>query len=70
MLLCANCLAKETAAQPAEQKSRRWMAAGMRFAITAGSAVLLWLVFYALGQFLKKIPADLHEGTIWRVAGF
>jgi len=27
---------------------------------------MLWMIFYAIGSLLLSIPADFHEGTIWR----
>ncbi|HEY4249520.1 MAG TPA: hypothetical protein VGM64_22040 [Lacunisphaera sp.] len=64
VLLCAVCLAREAGPKTLEQKS-----AGMRFGkavLTVACVLLLWVVFYGFGQFLKTIPLSVHEGTIWR----
>ena len=67
VLLCASCLAKETAAKTTAPVERRWVGVVGRWTATAMSALLLWIVLYGLGQFLKTIPPELHEGTIWRI---
>jgi hypothetical protein len=61
-LLCATCIARlgrTTATTP-----RRWAALGRR--ISLGAAVLVaWVAFFIVGTLLLKIPAEMHEGTIW-----
>jgi hypothetical protein len=62
-LLCSGCLAKQTAARD----QRRERLAGMRRGLRAvAGAAALWLVFYGIGALLKKIPPDLHDGTVWK----
>lgn len=64
-LVCASCLAKTTAAS-AEAKPKRSFA-GLRRGVTLIAAVLvLWVLFYTVGSLLLSVPADFHEGTIWR----
>ena len=67
VLLCSACLAdKLTAGDPGRrgrgQRAREWT-------LTAGSLLLLWVVFYGFGQFLKLVPPTVHEGTVWRMRG-
>ena len=66
VLLCAACLARAAARAGAARR------AGWRrrfdLAITAACVLLLVVVFYTLGQLLKIIPPDVHEGTVWRSA--
>ena len=31
-----------------------------------GAAIMLWMLFYAGGALLVKIPPDFHDGTIWK----
>jgi hypothetical protein len=63
--LCANCLAKTSAKTAAKRK--RWEAA-LRLAIAVCGVFVAWLAFYSLGATLLKIPAAVHEGTIWHAA--
>ena len=62
-LLCATCIARAAAA--GERRSQR-RAAVRRTAATAGAAVVLWILFYAGGAVLVRIPPDFHDGTIWK----
>ena len=62
-LLCAACLAKRSAV--AGQRHRRL--AGVRRALRAvAGALALWLGFYGIGALLRKIPPELHDGTVWK----
>lgn len=64
VLLCAVCLAREAAGKTSEQKSADIQLG--RTVLTVACVLLLWVVFYGFGQFLKTIPPSVHEGTIWR----
>jgi hypothetical protein len=64
ILLCAACLARAAATAP-QSAQTEWRRAG-ELALTAASVLLLWVAFYTLGQFLKFVPARVHEGTVWR----
>ena len=66
VLLCGTCLAREAAAKATLQRAS-WRRVG-ELALTAACVALLWAVFYGFGQFLKIIPAKVHEGTVWRPA--
>lgn len=62
-LLCASCLAKTSVAQ----ERRREHLAQLRRAVEATAGVLvLWLMLYVAGALLLRLPADFHDGTIWR----
>lgn len=63
VLLCAACLVRESAAA-APTRRRDWRRVG-EWILTASAVLLLWVAFYSFGQFLKIIPADVHEGTVW-----
>ena len=63
-LLCAACLARAAAVAQAAKPARWRRLGGM--ALTLASIGLLWVVFYGFGQFLKLIPPQVHEGTVWR----
>ncbi len=63
-LLCAACLAKQSVTTKSADRAR-WRRAG-RAARLGAAVLLLWVVFYGFGQFLKTIPTQVHEGTVWR----
>lgn len=66
-VLCAACLAKETPAEKtATPRSRAIIRGAADTVVTAACVLTLWVAFYAFGQFLKTLPAALHEGTVWR----
>ncbi|MBX3736522.1 MAG: hypothetical protein KF715_07535 [Candidatus Didemnitutus sp.] len=67
-VLCATCLAKSVAGAGAAQDATPWRRKGGDAAVTAACVLLLWIAFYGFGQFLKALPPDLHEGTVWRKA--
>jgi hypothetical protein len=62
-LLCSACLKKASsvvaARHPGWRRAIPMLVAGL-------GVVLLWGVFYLLGNTLVKIPPEFHEGTIWR----
>lgn len=63
--LCAPCLARAAAAAgPRAGRGRSWRRLGGLAAAFAG----ITLVFFLLGTFLRRIPPDFHEGTVWRNA--
>lgn len=63
ILLCAPCLARQSAARKTEGRSLARRLGDL--VLTASCLALLWLVFYGFGQLLKTIPAEVHEGTVW-----
>ncbi len=63
-LVCASCLAK--AAVKTEEKRGGAMGAVWRGAVFCAGLLLLWFLFQTLGGLLLGIPADVHDGTIWR----
>lgn len=67
-LLCAACLAKEAKQSTAAPRSRAFVRVAADALVTMACALLLWIAFYAFGQFLKALPPDLHEGTVWKKA--
>jgi hypothetical protein len=64
VLLCADCLAAEAASRQTAKRAN-WSRFG-EVMLTVACVALLWVVFYGFGQFLKLIPAKVHEGTVWR----
>ncbi len=62
-VLCAGCIKR---LQPRRRFDRRRLGSLVRgFQLTSG-IVVLWLVFYYLGQLLLTLPSAFHEGTLWR----
>jgi hypothetical protein len=51
-------------ARTAGTKTKRW-AALRRGLSLAAAVVVAWMAFFAAGKLLLKIPAEVHEGTIW-----
>ncbi|MDO8544316.1 MAG: hypothetical protein Q7S40_28075 [Opitutaceae bacterium] len=64
-LLCSVCLGRATAAA---EKRRERLAGVRRLTWTTTGVLVLWGVFYATGALLLKIPAEFHDGTMWRRA--
>jgi|SRR5579885_1177585 len=62
-VLCAECLAREAAAD--RTAGRRRLERARSLAATGLGALVVWLAFYALAALLLKIPPELHEGTLW-----
>ncbi len=62
-LLCAACIAR-TSGTRATRRER--LAAVRRVGSTTAGALVLWWLFYAAGTLLLKIPAEFHDGTIWK----
>jgi len=62
-VLCASCI--RIRLQPPEKKhfilSRLFSVAECCLGF-----LLLWILFYALGQMLISIPSYFHEGTVWK----
>jgi B-box zinc finger. len=66
-LYCATCFARVVAA--AARKPRRVSWKRIRGMVTAAGAMLCLVAgFYLLGRALAAIPADVHDGTLWREA--
>ena len=64
-VLCATCLAKILA--PGKKGKARFRGV-FRFAQLAVGFFVAWLVFYALGDLLLRIPTSFHEGEVWKKA--
>lgn len=66
-VICAACLRKLTVKPVARKRNLsaiKWLFAG-------GCGFLLgWSVFYTAGRVLVSIPAEFHDGSIWRLSRF
>ncbi len=63
-MLCSRCLDQQTTA--ASIRTRRWgrvLATPMQGLV---GFLLLWYLFFLLGQTLLAVPHTFHEGTIWQ----
>ena len=67
-VICASCLQKLVAAQQEQDsrpKKQRFVAAG-GFLRAVFSLLALWILFYAIGQFLLLFPDSFHSGEMWK----
>jgi hypothetical protein len=63
-LVCAACLARELATATPARKTR-FKGVGRAMGCAAG-VLVTWILFYALGSLLLRIPTSFHEGTVWK----
>ena len=63
-VVCSACL-KKLARVP--RTARPAFVRIVRVAQCAAGLVLVWFCFFLLGSCLLKIPAAVHEGSVWRV---
>jgi hypothetical protein len=62
-VLCASCLAKKN---ETPQVKRKLPFRGLfRFAQLVFGILVVWILFYALGDLLVQIPTSFHEGEVW-----
>ncbi|MCB1230788.1 MAG: rhomboid family protein [Verrucomicrobiae bacterium] len=64
-LTCARCLAAGQKAPDAAEKKRIRLPISplLQFAI---GLFLVWLIYLAFARILLSIPADFHDGTVWK----
>lgn len=66
-LVCADCLRRE--AGRGEGRGPRGWLRRLPWAATVqwtAAALVMWVVFYGVARVLQRIPADVHDGVIWR----
>lgn len=64
-LTCARCLVeKRQGREQARRRERRFVPLPALQLIVG--LVLIWLLWYGIAMLLLSIPADFHDGTIWR----
>lgn len=62
-VLCASCLARKSEVR---QAGKRHPFRGLfRSAQFLFGVILVWLLFYAIGDLLVRIPTSFHEGEVW-----
>ncbi|MDY6879975.1 MAG: hypothetical protein V2J25_17030 [Desulfatiglans sp.] len=62
-VLCSSCLAELSS--PSLVRADR-LHGLISLSQSAFGMLVLWLLFYYLGQALLSIPTDFHEGTLWQ----
>lgn len=63
-MTCARCLLPGEAPR---RQGRLWSGVVRTCQLLAG-VLLLWVVFFLLGQALLRLPSSFHEGTLWGAA--
>jgi hypothetical protein len=66
-VICAACLAR--LGRGAGAVRARLLDALAGLARCAAGLLVLWLIFFALGAWLLRIPASFHEGLMWEEGG-
>jgi hypothetical protein len=61
-MICGVCLRRGEAPG---RDARQWLAAAGRLGRTVLAVFVAWLCFYGIGLLLLRIPADVHEGSMW-----
>lgn len=64
VVICSVCLRKQSAG--ATERHLPVAALARALAVAAGF-MLGWLAFHTVGQLLVSLPADFHEGTVWKI---
>jgi hypothetical protein len=63
-VVCSSCL-KKLARVPLAR--RLAFSSVLRVAQCVAGIVLAWFFFFLIGDFLLRIPASFHDGTLWQV---
>jgi hypothetical protein len=62
-LLCRDCLSRLSGHK--KEKAGKWLGILPPFLQGASGFILLWFIFFWIGQILLAIPHSFHEGTFW-----
>jgi hypothetical protein len=62
-IICTACLRKFAAAAPAKPG---WGKPFVSFLKAMAGLIAAWMLFLSIGKILLAIPAQFHEGTVWR----
>lgn len=66
-LYCGPCFTAQAAgASQAASRSKTDWRLWRRLALTTGSVLCVVIGLYALGRLLAAIPADFHDGKVWK----
>jgi hypothetical protein len=63
-VLCAGCLETKIILKAASSTRLSRLVRVLYFLL---GAMLLWIVFYYIGQILLSLPSEFHEGTLWEL---
>jgi hypothetical protein len=63
-VVCSACL-KKLARGPLARRPA--LVRVFRFAQCVAGLIIAWFFFFLIGEALLKIPASVHEGTLWQV---
>lgn len=66
-VLCSDCLEKQA---ESNQTGRAKTAVFIRMVQFFCGALVIWLIFYIVGDLLLSIPSTFHEGTVWKNTGW
>ena len=64
-LTCASCLAGERRLIAAERQKGRRIVLMPAIQMLVG-IIVVWLWWHGVARILLSIPADFHDGTIWK----
>lgn len=62
-LICTSCLAKVLT--PSKTIARPWRVSLWPAAQFLGAVLVTWLTFAFLAGFLRDLPDEFHDGTVW-----
>ncbi len=65
-LTCARCLAARRAPADHSKTRRRFRPPLMATLQFAAGLLILWLFYLAIARVLLSMPADFHDGTVWK----
>lgn len=63
-VLCSACLRKLTSVPLTKRPAFVTIKRSLQL---FASMLVAWLLFFAIGDLLSRIPADFHESTLWKV---
>lgn len=63
-VLCAGCLENKIIPKAARPTRLSRLVRVLYFLL---GAMLLWIVFYYIGQILLSLSSEFHEGTLWEL---
>jgi hypothetical protein len=62
-VICASCLKQ---LETTSKTRRRNLAPVARWMFCLLSVLMLWFIFFLIGDSLASIPTSFHEGTLWK----
>lgn len=62
-MICAGCLANLRT--ESKEKKREFRLPLMPLVHLTIGVIVIWTVYYQIGEVLVSIPAELHDGQVW-----